>query len=217
MALIQIHRNGLRISGSGAEFQVAADMFRRQHVILLEQLLDPGLLARVQQAVASATFVSRTHGKIGRELCMTQDSLAVQMLSLQTNLDSLFAAVRTITGCGPIGFFEGRIYRAPASAEFSDSWHSDESGGRQVGLSINLGPEVYQGGLFELREGEAVLFRAANTVPGNALLFRIRAGLQHRVKPVEGTTPKTAYAGWFIEEASSTQYIEILREMRDRS
>jgi hypothetical protein len=69
-----------------------------------------------------------------------------------------------------------------------------------VAMSINLSAKPYSGGVLEIRTRESgkVLHRTANTGPGDAILFRVAPGLQHRVTAVEGEVPRTAYAGWFI-------------------
>jgi hypothetical protein len=206
---IQLQRT--TVQSSEAEIGRLANIFAQQQALLLDGFLEPDLLAQVQQAVASAAFVPRSHGKIGTELCMTGDSLAVHMLHVATNRPALFELIERICGCPPVGYYDGRIYRLPPSSEFSDSWHDDVLEGRQVALSINLSPEPYEGGVFELREGEKMLFRAANTVPGDALLFRVRSGLKHRVTAVVGTRDKTAFAGWFIDKTQHVPYLELVR------
>lgn len=211
MGKLQIHRAGLTVSASPAEVEDLSQQFQQRHAIVLEQLLEPGLLAQVQEALGRAQFLPRHHGRVGSELCATEDSLAVHMLLLLTNNPRLLALIQTITGCPPVGGYEGRIYRLPPSPEYFDNWHSDMQDGRLIGMSINLGAEPYQGGVFELREGARPLCRLENTIPGNALLFRIREGLQHHVTSVEGLVPKTAFAGWFIEKARRKGYLELLR------
>ena len=69
-------------------------------------------------------------------------------------------------------------------------------------MSVNLSPKPYAGGILQLREArsEEILAEIANTGLGDALFFRISPELKHRVSPVEGIVPKTAYAGWFQAE-----------------
>jgi hypothetical protein len=80
------------------------------------------------------------------------------------------------------------------------SWHSDtKDPQRQVGFSMNLTPERFHGGVFELRDRHTLkpLARVHNTGPGDALLFRISSDLQHRVTAVHDDVAKIACAGWF--------------------
>jgi hypothetical protein len=60
----------------------------------------------------------------------------------------------------------------------------------------------YEGGLLQLREAgsKEILSEAANTGPGDAILFRIADHPEHRVTALKGTVPKTAFAGWFKSE-----------------
>ncbi|MEO8053458.1 MAG: hypothetical protein ABI833_23915, partial [Acidobacteriota bacterium] len=55
------------------------------------------------------------------------------------------------------------------------------------------------GGVFQLRangSGE-ILCELPNIQSGDAILFRISGKLNHRVSPMQGNEPKTAFAGWF--------------------
>ena len=68
-------------------------------------------------------------------------------------------------------------------------------------------------GVFQLREcdSETMLMEVPNTSPGDAILFRIARHIQHRVTAVEGTVPKTAFAGWFVSEPN---FLELLVSRR---
>jgi hypothetical protein len=47
------------------------------------------------------------------------------------------------------------------------------------------------------RDSEELLHEIRNTGLGDAVLFRVKRKLLHRVLPVEGDMPRTAMAGWF--------------------
>jgi hypothetical protein len=81
----------------------------------------------------------------------------------------------------------------------STKWHNDLLENCLVALSINLGQSTYQGGLLQLpdRASDRVFDEIANTVPGDALLFRLDGALQHRATAVTAGV-KTAFAGWFF-------------------
>ena len=116
-------------------------------------------------------------------------------------LGILFNAVRTITGCDEITWFGGRIYSLIPGTDHYDTWHNDvvDYEVRLVGMSINLSPKGYEGGVFELRERakDRASVQFANSGIGNARLFRIAPELQHQVTAVVGDRPRTAFAGWF--------------------
>jgi hypothetical protein len=65
-------------------------------------------------------------------------------------------------------------------------------------MSVNLGGD-YQGGVLQIRErdSQCICHQVTNTGPGDAIVFRLDPRLQHRITDVEGSTAKTAYAGWF--------------------
>ena len=97
---------------------------------------------------------------------------ALAWLLLLVNDERMLEVVRLITGCGPIGHFDGRVYRMEPSTDHYDSWHDDLGEGRLVALSVNLGREPYEGGALEVRDrrtGASAEVRSART--GDALLF----------------------------------------------
>ena len=84
-------------------------------------------------------------------------------------------------------------------AEHYDNWHDDLAvRERLVTMSVNLGPDYYGGGVLQLRHTGAdnILAEVHNTGLGDALLFRLAPGLEHRVTRIESGV-KTALAGWF--------------------
>jgi hypothetical protein len=67
-------------------------------------------------------------------------------------------------------------------------------------MSVNLSPQVYEGGALQLklRHSDEILQEVRNTGLGDAILFRISKDLVHRVQGVTGEHPKIAFAGWFL-------------------
>jgi Rps23 Pro-64 3,4-dihydroxylase Tpa1-like proline 4-hydroxylase len=119
-----------------------------------------------------------------------------------TASSELFRILETLTRCEPIGCYAFRVYRMDPGDRHHDTWHGDDNGNRLLTLSINVGLEPFEGGELELRArgSEHMIESAANTGPGDALLFRIAPGLEHRVCGVTGHTSKFAVAGWFQRE-----------------
>jgi 2-oxoglutarate-Fe(II)-dependent oxygenase superfamily protein len=196
-----------------AECAALAAHFAARHWVRLPGVLDPDLLADVQARVARAEFVAREHTNVSPpsvDLCMVPNA-AVALLELAFNDPAVLRAVAAITGCRPIARFGGFIYRLTPASGQQHHWHNDLVEGRLVAMSVNLGPGTYEGGLLELRDraSETVLDRLANTGPGDALLFRIDAALQHRATAVTAGI-KTAFAGWYF---SSQPYPARLREL----
>ena len=124
---------------------------------------------------------------------------ATVLLWFVTNDPRLFAAVDRITGSGPFGSVWGRLFRMLPGPEHWGVWHDDAVGDRRAALSLNLSTEPYEGGILEIRDvasGDIV----AEVRPGrlgDAILFRIAKGLEHRVTPLAGRYPKTTFVGFF--------------------
>ena len=199
--MIQLTRSGVRVAGTDDDLRRARALFDSVHCIQLRGLLAPDILVRLRRELDRARFAPRVHGHIGVELAMTHNA-GLDLLHFLINDPIFFRIIRQITGCAPIGSFGGRIYRMVPGSGHYDSWHSDAVDHRMVGMSVNLSAQPYCGGTFQLREraSEAMLVEAPNTGFGDAIVFRIDERLQHQVTAVEGTVPKTAFAGWFVSE-----------------
>ena len=198
--MIQLTRSGPTLPASADLARLRAQ-FDRQYCIRLEGFLAPALLRFIHDRLEVAEFTERVHDDISAELCLQHDA-ALDLLHFLGNDERLFTLVQQLTGCSRIGCFLGRIYRMVPGSGHYDSWHADAIDHRLIGMSVNLGAQRYNGGLFQLRECRSpeILCEVANTGPGDAILFRIANQLVHQVTAVEGTIPKTAFAGWFRSE-----------------
>ena len=199
--MVQLGRTRLNVSASADDLQRLRAHFDRHHCIRLPALLDTDMFGFIQSQMEHAEFADKTHQNIAVELCMRTNS-ALSLLYFLTNDRKFFELVQQLTGCDRIGCFLGRVYRMVPGAGHYDSWHSDADGHRMIGMSVNLSPHMYTGGVFQLRERRAteIVTEAVNTGAGDAILFRIADHVVHRVTGVEGTVPKTAFAGWFVSE-----------------
>ena len=204
----------IAVTGRGVIASDAAALradFDRDHVVRLPGFLGDELLAQVERYVSAGEFAVREDAGIAVELCL-QPGRALDLLLFVMNAPRLWEALREVTGMVGHASFGGRVYRFDPAVAHHDSWHDDSAGGnRLVGISVNLGREAFRGGEFEIRpkaEPERVV-TIANTGPGDAIVFRIAPELQHRVRPVEGSVPKTALAGWF--SAGDGDYWDILK------
>ena len=174
------------------------EQFEREHCVRLRGLVQPPLLEQMINRVGEATFEERLHGEIGSEESM-EGGATLAMLLLVANDERLFDAIRAITGCGPIGCFDGRVYRLVPGTGHHDSWHSDMDGNRMIAMSVNLTPEPYDGGVLQIRErdSEEIVHEEPAPDPGDAVIFRLAEELRHRVTSVQGEVPRIAFAGWF--------------------
>jgi hypothetical protein len=175
--------------------------FEGKNVFCIPQLIHPDLIRMISSRLDRSEWTTRDDGKIARE-AVPSDPSPVSLLNFALNTPELLDFMRRVTHCGQISGFSGRVYRMAADAGHFDSWHADVGTTHQdrlVGMSINLGPRRYAGGIFRLREEATgtVLCELPNTGQGDAIFFRISPGLKHMVTAIEGAEPKTAFAGWF--------------------
>jgi hypothetical protein len=182
---------------STSEAEALREEFGRRHCVLVPGLLDPALAETVADRVESSDFYRLEHKGVGVEACMESNATLAWLLLL-VNDTRMRDVVQSITACGPIGHFDGRVYRLEPSSEHYDSWHSDLVDNRLVAMSINLGKRPYEGGALQIRDrrtGEMTEMRNAEV--GDALLFELGEHLEHRVMPVTGENARTVFAGWF--------------------
>jgi hypothetical protein len=209
--MIQLTRDGLVCS---AVVKALAVQFAQTHTVRLPQLLDVNLLQLVSARLECARWIPYEHHGIGREVYLS-DPVALHALHFAVNTGRFIRLVEEITGCHPIIHFLGRFYRIVPATDQGDSWHDDNaSGDRLVGMSINLSPRPYKGGVFRLRKKDShdILCELPNVNPGDAILFRISRELEHMVTPLEGDEPRTAFAGWFI--SSGVDFFSSVRQTR---
>lgn len=208
---IQLDRGATRVDLPPAAHVAGRDHFDRRHWLRLPHLLSDGVLHDVQRRLAAATFVEVRHTNVtppSVDLCMTPNALS-GMLELFSNDPALLAAIEALTGCAPLSRFDGFVYRLVPDIDHHHNWHDDLVHERRVAMSVNLEPEPYDGGILQIRERESgyIIEEIANTGPGDAILFRIDAALQHRATAVTRGV-KTAFAGWF---RSAPPWLENLR------
>jgi hypothetical protein len=172
--------------------------FHGKHCVLLPKLLEPSLLDFLLERLERGEWLNRRHEGIGFEVIL-QDAPALGLLHFVANSPTFLKIVQEITGCVPLTRFDGRVYRFIPNSGHHDSWHNDNGEGRLIAMSLNLSPQGYQGGVFQLREwsSKRIVTEIANTGWGDATLFRISDQLDHRVTDVIGENSKTAFAGWF--------------------
>ena len=204
--MIQLTRGGVKIDLPADRAGQLRAEFASRHVLRLPAFLDAALAASIESRLSSAAFRARVED--GLEIEGTLDDPALTSLfRFVLNDPALFDVVDALTSCGPIGCFTGRVYRRRASTRPGEQyypWHNDVADHRMIGLSINLGRDVFAGGVLQVRDANthAPIAEIANTVFGDAVLFRISDALQHQVTPVEGAAVRTVMAGWFREQPS---------------
>lgn len=197
-ASIQLRRNGTAIGRDPALIAALRAEFDATHVVKLPAFIDAPLLAEVQQHVAAGTFHSKIHKASGVEMCM-EPNAAVWLLRFLIVSADVLHAVEAITGARNLTSFFGRVYRLDPATDQRHDWHDDLEDGRQLGFSLNVSTDRFEGGALQLRERdpERVTATVFNTTPGDALIFRLHQNVQHQVLPTTGSVPRTVFAGWF--------------------
>jgi hypothetical protein len=196
--VVQITHDGTVVRATAEDVARAREHFSEKAYFRFAEFLHPALLGSLLDELDRTPFYHRVHDGIGTELCAAS-GLVSGTLELVLNDLALLQLVSTIIGHEPIGCLEGRIYRMVPGTDHHDSWHSDVGEGRLAALSLNLSRLPPEGGSLQIqRAGSSeVLDEVNNRIAGDAIIFRIDPGLRHRVLPVVGIAPRTAYAGWF--------------------
>lgn len=197
-AKIQLSRHGTTINRDPAAIAACRAEFDAAHVVKLPAFIDAPLLAEVQKHIATGTFHSKVHKASGVEMCM-EPNAAVWLLRFLIVSADVLRAVETITGATNLTSFFGRVYRLDPETDQRHDWHDDLEDGRQLGFSLNVSTDVFEGGALQLRERdpERVTATVFNTAPGDAVIFRLHENVQHQVHPITGRVARTVFAGWF--------------------
>ncbi|MBM3459224.1 MAG: 2OG-Fe(II) oxygenase [Armatimonadetes bacterium] len=198
VSVLCIGRKGPTLTRDQAVLDRVRRHFADARGILLRGWLAEDLTRQAQEVLEDAAFQEKREEGIGLALRMVTNGLA-RRLEFLHNTPTLYRAVEQLTGCGSVGSFAGRIVQLPPGTNKGYGWHSDATGDRNVGLSLNLGSGGYSGGVFQVRERRSgrICWEVDQLAPGDALLFRIDPELEHQVTPVEAGVPRTVYSGWF--------------------
>jgi len=198
--VIQLARRGVVFSGTQRDLKALREKYERDHFLILPRLYEPTLFEEIVRRVDAAPFLPNDHDGIGLESCMN-DRNTEAMMEFFPNNPAFLRLLERITGQPRIGQFRGRVYRMTSSDGHYDQWHDDWCDDRVVTMSVNLSRKAFRGGALQLRyrSSDEILREVRNTGFGDALLFPISGKLLHRVQPVEGQVPKTAFAGWFVD------------------
>jgi hypothetical protein len=211
--MVHLTRHGLEFSGSENALDSLRQTFEREHCVQLKGFLGGELLPLILPAIERAQYHPAHYDQVGSELLMDPNP-ALEVLFFFFNDQRLFELVQAITGCGRIGFFQGRVYRLDPNPQHTFDWHNDlNQASRMLAMSLNLTVNGFQGGSLQIREVATgkIIREVANTGLGDAVLFRLSGDLEHRVTPLEGETPRISYAGWYQSEPD---FHAALRQLR---
>lgn len=206
---LQVQEDGSFLLPAEEALQVFSRLFQREHHVRIPQFLSPALLRTLQDQIERLSATKEIYERIGEEMSF-QDSRTAGLFMFLMNDPGLFRVIERITGSNPIQNFTGRLYQLIPSEGHLEGWHNDAGKHRMFGFSINLSRKPYEGGVLQIRDqvSKRALSEVANTVPGDAVLFRISNKLEHRVTRVVGSFPRTAFAGWFRSEPSFLSFLK---------
>jgi len=176
--------------------------FARTGCALLPGFLAPTILRWLMNWVKSAQF-DETHeadehrGVFGTTQLAPEAEPALFLLRFLLNRPDLYRFSEQVAGCPRIGNFIGRLHRTSAETNQHIDWHQDAVEGRILGICINLSSGAYSGGVLQIRNPERrVTANVGGAPPGDAFLFRIDIGWEHRLTAVESGC-RTVGVGWF--------------------
>lgn len=203
--MIEIKKQGVDVLESKlTDYQ---EQFQIQNVFVCPNFLADELKAMLAKHFDQTSFNimadKRKNGKLlSQEYIVARDSTLVKVLHFYLNQRKVIDAIREISGITAIKSFQGRVYKFEADPYSFDNWHDDMSSGRLLGMSLNLSEEIYQGGVFRIRDtiSKEVYAEVKHDSWGSSHFFRINQKLEHMVEKVEGKYPRIAFAGWFMEE-----------------
>jgi hypothetical protein len=203
---------GIVLGAKTGDWRRIRATFKRENYLRIPGFIEPELFEVMRKYLRRAHFEESEYGAVGRDLALWNSPVA-GALHLLMNDPALLDCMRRISGCGPVGSFTGRLYRMVARPGMDFDWHSDlKENDLRVGvaMTINLGARPYRGGMLQMRRiDDEAITEIPNAGPGDAIMFRLARDLRHRVTPVEGKAPKTAFTGWFM---AAPNFAELRRE-----
>lgn len=156
------------------------------------------LLSKIEKTGFQTKFESDNEEKFGKVFFIPQESPLIFTFNMLFTAPPLYTFLEKITGCPPIHNFIGRLHRSEGGEEHFIDWHGDNTDNRLLAMTLSLGRERYQGGLFQMREKDSgkILREFGQIETGDAFIFQIAPELEHRLTVVsEGR--RTVGVGWF--------------------
>lgn len=204
--MIKVTRKGLQ----GADEALVTALkheFEEKQCIVLPRLFEDELFQKIAASAGVAPFFENEHHSeenkvFAADLSIAGNNVALHQVNFLLNAPAIFRLIEDITGCSTVKGFMARIYRNMPGAEHYLDWHDDTiDKHRLIGVSMNLGLEKFDGGVFQIRrKGSDDLLRQVSCGdPGDTHIFKVSPELQHRVTKTTGKYPRTAAAGWFTD------------------
>jgi hypothetical protein len=177
-----------------------AEIFARDEAVALHGVLQAGFLEMLLSICRRAPFVPQRIGLPGMRRVEAAPAIAGKALRTALFRPAFLRWLDCVTGCGSLASAQGEVSEIGPQGDERLSWHDDRHQPfRRLGITINLSESEFAGGHFEMRRDRApqIVFRHTHAGLGDALIFRIRDGLEHRVLPVTAGGPRRVFAGSF--------------------
>lgn len=192
-----IGRHSTRIDGVIAD---AREQFVRTGVLLVRGGVSDDLLAALDTLGQRATYVGQQVPQIGHRWVDSRE-LAATAMKVAVCRPAFLRWVEAVTGCGPTASMAAWVAETRPGGDDHLGWHRDTGANYAVGMTVHLGADSYEGGIFELREVATgiVRYRHDRAHRGDVLLFDIDQRLEHRVTPVTAGAPRRVFTGWLLK------------------
>lgn len=166
-----------------------------RHLLLFPRLLAEDLLSQLQPRLEGGAT-------LGADGLIERHALDEPLRFLFRD-PGLLALASTLAG-EPLAGFTGKIRRVEPGKS-TIGWHDDlhPVQRRRLAVSVNLSPRRFEGGRVQIRRRSRseLLAQAAYPDAGDALVFRVEEGLEHRSEPVAGVETKWIFSGWYCADA----------------
>jgi hypothetical protein len=200
--LIQVGQSGTADSLSSARVRRLRRRFRSIPVLRLPGLLEPTLRRFLIERTRRLRLVPSAAYDRAEDLPDVRLGNVVSALLSDPAFCKTISAIIGKTACG----FRGTFCRRRSGAARFSRWHADMLGShRLVGLTINLSPAPFKGGVFQIRSRRAPRreWSFSHGAAGDAMLFGIGERWQHRGTRIEGRHAKTIFVGFFYDAPPS--------------
>lgn len=184
------------------EIESLRAIYEREHVCVIPQLIEARFHPIIESffnSVLMTEIIYEHPESIGRERRFANPKMTIFFDSIFKD-PGFLKIMSELTGQTLIDYI-ARPFEILPGEEFQ--WHGDASSHiRSVGFSLNLSPEPYEGGEFEIRpKADHARTTTIRTMYLDLHVFKVdNVFYEHRVRMVKGTIPRRSFSGWFSRQ-----------------
>lgn len=181
----------------------ARPLFERDRALLVRPGLSEEMLDALDRIGRHSVFVDQPVPQIGHRRVDSRELVATA-IKIAICRPAFLHWVEAVTGCGPVRTMAAWVAETRPGGVEQLGWHRDTGADYALGVTVHLGREPYDGGVFELRDTAtgAMRFRHHQAQRGDVLLFDIDQALEHRVTPVSAGAARRVFTGWLLRAPS---------------